>query len=73
MSRFTCRALSLTAAAVLAAVVAGCTDAAGYYRPAAEAECRTRGVDPQGPTFAACVKAIEDAEYRRWARSVPGH
>ena len=64
---------TLAAAAVLAASIAGCTDAIGYYRPAAEAECHTRGIDPQGPAFAACVKAVEDAEYRRWSKGLPGH
>jgi hypothetical protein len=73
MSRFAGVALSLGAVAVLAAGIVGCTDAVGYYRSAAEAECRTRGVDPQGTTFAACVQAVESAEYRRWSRGAPGH
>jgi len=71
MPRITGGAPTLVALAILAAGIVGCADAVGYYRPAAEAECRTRGIDPQGPAFAACVKAIEDTEYRRWAKGVP--
>lgn len=56
----------------LAGSVAACATG-GYYHPAAEAECRARGIDPQAAAYALCVKNVEDAEYRRWSRGAPGH
>jgi hypothetical protein len=60
----------LVAAALAATSCAAGTG--GYHRPAADAECRARGIDPHGEAFAACVKNVEDAEYRRWSRGAPG-
>jgi pyruvate-formate lyase-activating enzyme len=71
MSKTRFLTLAALAATLMAALVA--CDATGYYRPTAEAECRARGLAAGTDAFSACVKAVEDAEYRRWARGLPGH
>ena len=60
-------------AGAVAACVAGGFSSTGYYQEEAEAECRTRGLQPQTPVFAKCVDDVTSAEYRRWSRGAPGH
>jgi hypothetical protein len=59
----------------LVLALGACTEfnATGYYQEEAEAECRTRGLQPGTAAFTACVNDVTSAEYRRWSRGAPGH